>query len=122
MPRHERPIGNRGSAQVFCGPDQRTPPTPYWVQTQCGISLLDGRPVVEKGATLTLETSRRNRPVTITENEWQRVAEAQFFQAIEGALLGVGEPAVVIDSHVDPRGEYKINGSGATLDRYIIRS
>jgi len=76
-------------------------------------------PGVQKGATLSLEAMRRNRPQNISQNEWQRAAEAQFFQAIEEAVRGAGEPAAIVDSAVDSGREYEINGSGATLDKYV---
>jgi hypothetical protein len=77
-------------------------------------------PGVQKGVTLSLQSWRRDhRPATMGQNEWKRAAEAQFFQAIEDAVRGAGEPAAAVDSEVDAGREYEINGPGATLDRYI---
>src|SRR5207247_1322320 len=75
-------------------------------------------PAVQKGATLSLEDWRRRRPNAIPENEWQRVADVQFFQAIEEAVRGAGVPAAAINTAVDSAREYGITGSGASLDTY----
>ncbi len=75
---------------------------------------------VQKGTTLSLEDWRRNhRPQNISPNDWQRKAEEQFFQAIEHAIQGAGEPAAVVDSHIVPGPEYEIRGSGAPRDMHI---
>lgn len=76
-------------------------------------------PGVQKGATLTLQSWRRERQGAISHNDWPRAAETQFFQAIEEAIRGAGEPAAVIDSQVDAGREYQISGSGAPLDTFI---
>ncbi len=73
-----------------------------------------------KTAQLSLEAVRRDRPNNISHNEWPRAAEEKFFKVIEDSLREGDQLALAsIDSAVDMSREYRIVGSGASLDRYI---